>query len=65
MLAAVESGMLPERRLHSYRKLLRENTPLAARTDARLRAQQRKLFKQRQELGRHQSERKRGPRRKA
>ncbi len=65
VLAAVESGMLPERRLHSYRKLLRENTRLAARTDARLRAQQRKLFKQRQELGRHQSERKRGPRRKA
>ncbi|MGI5348149.1 ribosome small subunit-dependent GTPase A [Streptomyces sp. CA-250714] len=63
VLAAVESGALPERRLESYRKLLRENARLAARTDARLRAEQRRVFKQRQALGRHMMERKRGPRR--
>lgn len=62
VLAAVEGGALPERRLDSYRKLLRENARLAARTDARLRAEQRKVFKQRQALGRHMMERKRGPR---
>ncbi|GAA2628846.1 ribosome small subunit-dependent GTPase A [Streptomyces axinellae] len=64
VLAAVEDGTLPERRLDSYRKLLRENVRLAARTDARLRAEQRQMFKQRQALGRHMMERKRGPRRK-
>ncbi|WP_326692651.1 MULTISPECIES: ribosome small subunit-dependent GTPase A [unclassified Streptomyces] len=64
VLTAVEDGILPERRLDSYRKLLRENTRLAARTDARLRAEQRQMFKQRQALGRHMTERKRGPRRK-
>ncbi|RCG25640.1 ribosome small subunit-dependent GTPase A [Streptomyces diacarni] len=64
VLAAVEDGTLPERRLVSYRKLLRENVRLAARTDARLRAEQRQVFKQRQALGRHMMERKRGPRRK-
>ncbi|MGP3976309.1 ribosome small subunit-dependent GTPase A [Streptomyces sp. 8N114] len=63
VLAAVEGGALPERRLESYRKLLRENARLAARTDARLRAEQRKVFKQRQALGRHMMERKRGSRR--
>ncbi|MFI6293958.1 ribosome small subunit-dependent GTPase A [Nonomuraea sp. NPDC050790] len=35
--AAIEAGELPERRLRSYRKLLRENAWAAARTDARLR----------------------------
>ncbi|MDJ1136943.1 ribosome small subunit-dependent GTPase A [Streptomyces iconiensis] len=63
--AAVADGTLPERRLDSYRKLLRENTRLAARTDARLRAEQRHMFKQRQALGRHMMERKRGPHRRA
>lgn len=62
VLAAVEDGSLPERRLDSYRKLLRENTRLAARTDVRLRAQQKQMYKQRQALGRHMMERKRGPR---
>ncbi|MFI8851128.1 ribosome small subunit-dependent GTPase A [Streptomyces sp. NPDC053499] len=62
VLAAVEDGTLPGRRLDSYRKLLRENARLAARTDARLRAEQRRVFKQRQALGRHMSERKRGRR---
>ena len=62
VLAAIEDGALPERRLDSYRKLLRENRRLAARTDARLRAEQKQLFKQRSALGRHMMERKRGPR---
>lgn len=36
---AVAEGVLPERRLASYRKLQRENAWAAARTDARLRAE--------------------------
>ncbi|GAA2082184.1 ribosome small subunit-dependent GTPase A [Streptomyces albiaxialis] len=60
VLAAIEDGSLPERRLDSYRKLLRENQRLAARTDARLRSEQKQLFKQRSALGRHMMERKRG-----
>lgn len=64
MLAAIDDGSLPERRLESYRKLLRENERLAARTDARLRAEMRRDWKQRQALGRHMMERKRGPMRK-
>ncbi|MEV6956324.1 ribosome small subunit-dependent GTPase A [Streptomyces sp. NPDC051183] len=39
VLAALESGELPERRLESYRKLLRENQRIVAKTDARLRAE--------------------------
>ncbi|WP_199422063.1 ribosome small subunit-dependent GTPase A [Actinotalea solisilvae] len=39
VLAAVEDGDLPERRLLSYRKLLREAEHQAARVDARLRAE--------------------------
>ncbi|MCT2590913.1 ribosome small subunit-dependent GTPase A [Streptomyces sp. N2-109] len=62
VLAAIDDGSLPERRLESYRKLLRENERLAARSDARLRAEQKQMFKQRQALGRHMMERKRGPR---
>lgn len=41
VLAAVEDGTLPRRRLDSYRRLLRENAWAASRTDARLRAEQR------------------------
>ncbi|MFD7080931.1 MULTISPECIES: ribosome small subunit-dependent GTPase A [unclassified Streptomyces] len=37
VLAAVGNGELPERRLESYRKLLRENQRIVAKTDARLR----------------------------
>ncbi|MFJ3909434.1 ribosome biogenesis GTPase [Streptomyces sp. 2132.2] len=37
VLAAVAGGELPERRLESYRKLLRENQRIVAKTDARLR----------------------------
>ncbi|MFC4907660.1 ribosome small subunit-dependent GTPase A [Actinomadura gamaensis] len=36
---AIGAGDLPRRRLDSYRKLLRENDWIAARTDARLRAE--------------------------
>ena len=40
VLAAVESGELPERRLESYRKLLKEVRWIAMRHDARLRQQE-------------------------
>lgn len=63
VLEAVAAGELPRRRLDSYRKLLRENQRIVAKTDARLRAEMRRDFKQRQALGRHMMERKRGPRR--
>ena len=39
--AAIDSGLLPARRLDSYRKLVRENEWAASRTDARLRAERR------------------------
>lgn len=39
VLAAVEAGTLPERRLASYRKLLRENQWIVAKTDARMRSE--------------------------
>ncbi|MEV7232070.1 ribosome small subunit-dependent GTPase A [Polymorphospora sp. NPDC051019] len=38
VLAAVEAGEVPRRRLDSYHRLLRENTYAASRTDARVRA---------------------------
>jgi ribosome biogenesis GTPase len=45
VLAAVESGELPERRLSSYRKLLKEARWMAMRHDARLRAEERSKWK--------------------
>ncbi|GAA2475174.1 ribosome small subunit-dependent GTPase A [Nocardia seriolae] len=45
VLAAIASGALPQRRLDSYRKLSRENEWLAARSDARLRAEREKAWK--------------------
>ncbi|MBF6328545.1 ribosome small subunit-dependent GTPase A [Nocardia transvalensis] len=45
VLAALESGELPQRRFDSYRKLQRENEWLAARTDARLRAERLRVWK--------------------
>lgn len=39
VLAATENGTLPERRLESWRKLMRENERIVAKTDARLRAE--------------------------
>jgi ribosome biogenesis GTPase len=47
VLAAVASGELPERRLASYRKLLREAQHQAARADARLRAEMTQVWKAR------------------
>lgn len=38
VLDAVETGQIPQRRLDSYHRLLRENAYAASRTDARLRA---------------------------
>ncbi|MFJ4715605.1 ribosome small subunit-dependent GTPase A [Streptomyces sp. NPDC088785] len=60
VLAALDDGTLPQRRLDSYRKLLRENRRLAARTDARLRGEMRKVWKQRGQQGRAALEAKRG-----
>ncbi|MFR9675611.1 ribosome small subunit-dependent GTPase A [Streptomyces sp. TR06-5] len=57
--AAAEDGSLPERRLDSYRKLLRENAYLAARTDVRLRNEQKQQAKQRRAHGRRAAEHKR------
>jgi ribosome biogenesis GTPase len=45
VLAAVESGDVPERRLDSWRKLQREARWIASRTDARLRAEDVKKWK--------------------
>jgi ribosome biogenesis GTPase len=47
VLAALADGTLPERRLESYRKLLRENEWIAARADARLASERQRVWKQR------------------
>ncbi|MFG2028861.1 ribosome small subunit-dependent GTPase A [Streptomyces sp. NPDC048825] len=60
VLAAVESGALPERRLDSYRKLFRENQRIVAKTDARLRAELRREWKRKGAEGRAAMEAKRG-----
>ncbi|MFH8730807.1 ribosome small subunit-dependent GTPase A [Streptomyces sp. NPDC017964] len=60
VLAALDDGTLPPRRLDSYRKLLRENQRLAARTDARLRDEMRRVWKARGAEGRAAMEAKRG-----
>ncbi|MGI5193919.1 ribosome small subunit-dependent GTPase A [Streptomyces sp. CA-288835] len=60
VLEAVESGVLPERRLDSYRRLLRENQRIVAKTDARARAELRKEWKRRGAAGRAAMEVKRG-----
>ncbi|MFG2680925.1 ribosome small subunit-dependent GTPase A [Streptomyces sp. NPDC048392] len=60
VLAAIDSGELPERRLESYRKLMRENQRIVAKTDARLRAEIRKEWKRRGAVGRAAMEAKRG-----
>ncbi|MFV2118198.1 ribosome small subunit-dependent GTPase A [Streptomyces sp. Act-28] len=52
VLAAVEAGALPERRLDSYRKLLRENQYIVAKTDARVRAELRRDWKRKGAEGR-------------
>ncbi|MEU1401041.1 ribosome small subunit-dependent GTPase A [Streptomyces sp. NPDC005728] len=58
--SAVDSGQLPVRRLESYRKLMRENQRIVAKTDARLRAEIRKDWKRKGAEGRAAMEAKRG-----
>ncbi|MFI6876416.1 ribosome small subunit-dependent GTPase A [Streptomyces sp. NPDC050400] len=60
VVAALADGTLHQRRLDSYRKLLRENQRLAARTDARLRDEMRQVWKQRGRMGREAMQMKRG-----
>ncbi|GAA2761142.1 ribosome small subunit-dependent GTPase A [Streptomyces paradoxus] len=65
VLAAIETGELPERRLQSYRKLQRENQRIVAKTDARLRAEIRKDWKRKGAIGKAAMEAKRGPHRRS
>ncbi|MEU6609693.1 ribosome small subunit-dependent GTPase A [Streptomyces shenzhenensis] len=60
VMAAVESGRLPARRLDSYRKLVRENQWIVAKTDARVRAELRRDWKRKGAEGRAAMEAKRG-----
>jgi ribosome biogenesis GTPase len=57
---AIEAGELPERRLESYRKLMRENQRIVAKTDARVRAEIRRDWKRKGAEGRAAMEAKRG-----
>ncbi|WUT00042.1 ribosome small subunit-dependent GTPase A [Streptomyces sp. NBC_00708] len=58
--AAIEDGTLPERRFDSYRKLLRENQRIVAKTDARVRAEVRRDWKRKGAEGRAAMDAKRG-----
>ncbi|MEU7423637.1 ribosome small subunit-dependent GTPase A [Streptomyces sp. NPDC040750] len=58
--SAVIDGELPARRLESYRKLMRENQWIVAKTDARLRAEIKKDWKRRGAEGRAAMQAKRG-----
>ncbi|MFF7948274.1 ribosome small subunit-dependent GTPase A [Streptomyces griseorubiginosus] len=60
VLAAIDSGELAQRRLESYRKLIRENQRIVAKTDARLRSEIRKEWKKRGAQGKAAMEAKRG-----
>ncbi|MFK0252226.1 ribosome small subunit-dependent GTPase A [Streptomyces sp. NPDC090445] len=62
VLAAVDAGELPHRRLESYRKLLRENQRIVAKTDARLRAEIRRDWRIKSAEGRANHAAKRGRR---
>ncbi len=62
VLEAVDSGALPQRRLESYRKLLRENQRIVAKTDARLRAEMRRDWRLKSAVGRVNYAAKRGGR---
>ncbi len=62
VLAALDSGELPERRLDSYRKLMRENQWIVAKTDARVRAELRRDWKRKGAEGKAAMEAKRGRR---
>ncbi|MER5932995.1 ribosome small subunit-dependent GTPase A [Streptomyces sp. NPDC002054] len=58
---AVDRGEVPERRLDSYRKLVRENRWIVAKTDARLRAEIRRDWRLKGAEGRANHAAKRGP----
>ncbi|MFF0434441.1 ribosome small subunit-dependent GTPase A [Streptomyces sp. NPDC004327] len=58
--AAIADGTLPERRLDSYRKLIRENRRIVAKTDARVRAEMLKNWKRMGAEGKAAMEAKRG-----
>ncbi|MEU2332478.1 ribosome small subunit-dependent GTPase A [Streptomyces sp. NPDC006654] len=58
--SALEAGELPVRRLESYRKLVRENQWIVAKTDARLRSELRKDWKRKGAQGKAAMEAKRG-----
>ncbi|MGW3955682.1 ribosome small subunit-dependent GTPase A [Streptomyces sp. NPDC004752] len=58
--AAVDTGRLPARRLDSYRKLVRENQRIVAKTDARVRAELRRDWKRKGAEGRAAMAAKRG-----
>ncbi|MEU6315772.1 ribosome small subunit-dependent GTPase A [Streptomyces sp. NPDC047014] len=60
VLAALDAGELPERRLESYRKLLRENQRIVAKTDARLRSEIRRDWRLKSAEGRANYAAKRG-----
>ncbi|MEV6166039.1 ribosome small subunit-dependent GTPase A [Streptomyces sp. NPDC052052] len=60
VLAAVEDGSLSGRRLDSFRKLLRENQRIVARTDARVRSEMLREWKRRGAEGRAAMDAKRG-----
>ncbi|MGI5379140.1 ribosome small subunit-dependent GTPase A [Streptomyces sp. CA-251387] len=59
VLAAIDAGELPLRRLESYRKLMRENQWIVAKTDARVRAELRRDWKRKGVEGRAAMEAKR------
>ncbi|ALO97020.1 Putative ribosome biogenesis GTPase RsgA [Streptomyces hygroscopicus subsp. limoneus] len=58
--SAVDNGELPQRRLESYRKLLRENQWIVAKTDARVRAELRREWRRKGAEGKAAMEAKRG-----
>ncbi|GGP81347.1 MULTISPECIES: ribosome small subunit-dependent GTPase A [Streptomyces] len=60
VLAAIEDGSLAERRLESYRKLIRENRRIVAKTDARLRNEIRRDWRIKSAEGRANYAAKRG-----
>ncbi|CAM5707881.1 ribosome small subunit-dependent GTPase A [Streptomyces californicus] len=60
VLGALEDGTLSERRLESYRKLVRENQRIVAKTDARVRAEILRDWKRKGAEGRAAMQAKRG-----
>ncbi len=60
VLGALDDGSLPERRLESYRKLIRENQRIVAKTDARVRAEILRDWKRKGAEGRAAMQAKRG-----